>query len=238
MSISSVNPYTSIMAAYKVATVGNKQSNAPLGAVENTQANPANRPSEDTVSISDAGHAKSQASSIQTQAQEMYEKYFKPSGMIYIPLEKPINELLPENQALIQTLRDEQANTPSLERRQEIQARISLISAYGDAEVFHNEAEVAERREVLHLATNMLFKETDKQQVANTVDVGKYRDDMLETGKKGLSELSIEDAKNAFEMASVVKDFNFSLKLESQIFNRDSILDYMLSESLPKKMGL
>src|SRR5690554_6775724 len=101
MSISSVNPYMSMMAAYKAATADNKQSNTPLDTVENTQANPTTRPGEDTVSISQEATQKSREDKypLRNDPVALYNEWLDTESR-YIKLfePKPFEDLLPETQ--------------------------------------------------------------------------------------------------------------------------------------------
>ena len=55
---------------------------------------------------------------------------------------KPIDELLPENQQLIDHLREKQKTLSSVEDRMLIEAKISTVTQYGDKETFNNESDI------------------------------------------------------------------------------------------------
>lgn len=149
MSISSVNPYMSMLAAYKAATADNKQSNMPLDTVESTQAKATTRPGSDTVSISQEAAQKSRAEQYALKDDpiglflEWKEKGVDTINLGETPIDK--SELLPENVEFITQLKEEYKSASSLEERRSINADISTVTRYGSDEIFTSRSDIQSR---------------------------------------------------------------------------------------------
>ena len=144
MGISPVTPNTS---AYHTPTINNKQTNNPLDTLEGTQAK-STRPG-DTVSISQEASQKARLEEypLQSDPVEIFNKW-KSEGRSYPTIgyeSKPFDDLLPENQELISNLRDQAKNTSNEEERRLIEADISIISSYGDKEIFSSREDANKR---------------------------------------------------------------------------------------------
>ncbi|MBE0471129.1 MAG: hypothetical protein IBX55_16660 [Methyloprofundus sp.] len=170
MSISSVNPYMSMLAAYKAATADNKQSNTPLDTVESTQAKATTRPGEDTVSISQEAlnQAKKEQSSepdyprpySPMTSQQIFDKgmaNLDENGNPVFGREKPIESILPENLKILEELKQvKPANKHEMIDRE---IDIGIIMVYGDKEVFSSTEEVRARHKAYIEASVFMHQE-------------------------------------------------------------------------------
>ncbi len=156
MSISSVNPYMSMMSVYKTANE-NKQTSNLLDTVENTQSNATTRPGEDRVSLSDEALKRAEAERMAEE--ESYPRPYSPmtsqaifdkamanldeKGNPIFEREKPIESILPENLKILEELKQIKPTTKSEMFDKEID--ISMLMSYGDKEIFTSTEQVRER---------------------------------------------------------------------------------------------
>lgn len=153
MSISSINPYMSMLAAYKAANE-NTTVNNTANTVESTQAT-VTRPG-DTVSISQ--EALNQAKKEQNPELD-YPRPYSPmtsqqifdKGMANLdendkPVfgrEKPIESILPENLKILEELK--QVKPANKHEMIDKEIDIGMLMVYGDKEVFSSTEEVRAR---------------------------------------------------------------------------------------------
>lgn len=156
MTISSINPYMSMMTAYKTANE-NKQTNNLLDTADNTQSSATTRPGDDTVTISDEAVKRAEAE--KAPEEESYPRPYSPmtsqqifdkgmanldeNGKPVFGREKPIESILPENLKILEELKQvKPANKHEMIDRE---IDIGVIMTYGDKEVFSSTEEVRAR---------------------------------------------------------------------------------------------
>lgn len=206
MSISSVNPYMSMLAAYKTATADNKQSNTPLDTVENTQAKATTRPGEDTVSISQEAlnQAKKEQSSepdyprpySPMTSQQIFDKgmaNLDENGKPVFGREKPIEAILPENLKILEELK--QVKPASKHEMIDKEIDIAMLMTYGDKEVFSSTEEVRARHNAHIGASVFMYMEWQVD-----LEVPKSGKESLPT--MGVDSQSLEDEDLAKSMLS------------------------------------
>lgn len=167
MSISSVNPYMSMLAAYKAATADTKQSNTPLDTVENTQAKATTRPG-DTVTISQDAAKRSEMAQASAESSEprmyapMTSQQIFDKGManldengnpVFEPM-KPIESILPENLKILEELKQVKASTKH--EMLDKETDIFTIMRYGDKEIFTSVEQVRERHDA-HIGASVFM---------------------------------------------------------------------------------
>lgn len=118
------------------------------------------KPSNDRVTLSPEAQ-KLNSGYLQTNPHEIVAAWKKDDHRITLPGEKPFDELKPENQSLINKFKQEM-ETASQDRRGELRARISLITSYGDKEVFKSEYDVLAKKEAVSEAINIVMKDVIK----------------------------------------------------------------------------
>ncbi|HEY9018521.1 hypothetical protein [Thiomicrospira sp.] len=178
MSISSVNPYMSMLAAYKTATADAKQSNTPLDTVENTQVKATTRPG-DTVSISQEG--LNQVKKEQNPepdyprpyspmtSQQIFDKgmaNLDENGNPVFGREKPIESILPENLKILEELK--QVKPANKHEMIDKEIDIAMLMVYGDKEVFSSTEEVRARHKAYIGASVFMNMERQTQDLEAT----------------------------------------------------------------------
>jgi hypothetical protein len=154
MSISSVNPYMSIMAAYKAAQ---EKSNAESTLQEVAETKPTTRPGGDTVMISDEALKRAEAE--KAPEEESYPRPYSPmtsqqifdkgmanldeNGNPVFGREKPIESILPENLKILEELK--QVKPANKHEMIDKEIDIGMLMVYGDKEVFSSIEEVRAR---------------------------------------------------------------------------------------------
>jgi hypothetical protein len=150
MSISSVNPYMSMMATYKAAQ---EKSNTESTLQEVAETKPTTRPG-DTVTISQEASQKSRAEqyALQDDPIEIFNKwlaegsdvpYFSLGGAGmsgYTP-----EEILPENVPLLSELKQKAQQETDPEVKRNYMFKISVLEGLGSSEIFKTEGDIDAR---------------------------------------------------------------------------------------------
>ena len=141
MDVSMVNNYQG------VAAIASTSTNNTTVSQQNT-ALPSSTVQTDTVTISSQGQALSQPDhKLRTDPIELFMEWKSRggTGAEIGRVQKPINQLLPENQKLIAQLREQEKTMSPEERKLTEYSRISVIRQYGDQEIFTSAADADKR---------------------------------------------------------------------------------------------
>ncbi len=153
MSVASVNPYLSMMSAYKAAS-DNKQTNNLLDTVETTQSSTTTRPGDDTVTISQEASRKSRLEQypLKDDPVELFNKWLEEGSDVpyfslggtgmngYTP-----RKILPENEVLLSELRQKAQQETDPEAKRTYMFKISVLDGLGASEMFKTESDIDAR---------------------------------------------------------------------------------------------
>jgi len=154
MDISSVNATTS---AYGVTNQSSKVTSS------NQSGNAGQAGQADSVSISQTAQNISKVASFgydlpfDERGFELFQRWkTEPMGPLS-DKEKPIDQLLPESQHLIEHFQEKMKSAKTVDEREQFSAKISHIQMYGDETSFKNESEVDKHRNSKNLGMTYLF---------------------------------------------------------------------------------
>jgi len=162
MDISAVNSTTS-------AYGGTNQSSKV--ATTNQSGNVAKTVQADSVSISQTAQNMSKVANFgydlpyDERGFELFQRWkTEPMGPLS-DKEKPIDQLLPESQRLIEHFQEKMRSAKSVDEREQFSAKISHIQMYGDETSFKNESEVDKHRNSKNLGMTYLFHDISQNPV-------------------------------------------------------------------------
>lgn len=146
---------------------------------------------------------------------------------------KPFEDLLPENQELINKLRNQAKNMPTEEDRRLIEADISTISSYGDKEIFSSREDVSKRLMTESQAATLQMRyliEKNKGESIFKSNQGyeiptRTRESIQQAQPRGLNEEGLLANQNPKFEVSSIKQFSDKVFLKDMlnfIYGQDS----------------